>query len=90
VEFATGRGHPVVVFGPQGSRARWQRPGVQAYELAPTDELLSPLLYVVPLQLFAYNLAVTRGVNPDRPEGFDNVAIQKMIYIDLLEGWHEP
>lgn len=89
VGFATGRDHPVAVFGPEGSRAEWQGLGVQAYELPPTDELLSPLLYAVPLQLFAYNLAITRGTNPDRPEGFDNVAIQKMIYTGLLAGWHE-
>jgi glucosamine--fructose-6-phosphate aminotransferase (isomerizing) len=29
------------------------------------DELLSPLLTVVPLQLFAYHLALLRGANPD-------------------------
>lgn len=30
-----------------------------------TPELLSPILAVVPLQLFAYHLALRRGVNPD-------------------------
>ena len=29
------------------------------------DELLSPILTVVPLQLFVYHTAVRRGVNPD-------------------------
>jgi len=29
------------------------------------DELLSPILSVVPLQLFTYHLALSRGVNPD-------------------------
>ena len=29
------------------------------------DELLSPILSVVPLQLFTYHLALHRGVNPD-------------------------
>jgi glucosamine--fructose-6-phosphate aminotransferase (isomerizing) len=29
------------------------------------DELLSPILTVVPLQLFTYHLALQRGVNPD-------------------------
>jgi glutamine---fructose-6-phosphate transaminase (isomerizing) len=28
-------------------------------------ELLSPILAIVPLQLFTYHLAVQRGVNPD-------------------------
>ena len=29
------------------------------------DELLSPILTIVPLQLFIYHSAVRRGVNPD-------------------------
>ncbi|MEM3736715.1 MAG: glutamine--fructose-6-phosphate transaminase (isomerizing) [Candidatus Bathyarchaeia archaeon] len=30
-------------------------------------EILSPILYVVPLQLFAYYMAVERGYDPDKP-----------------------
>jgi glucosamine--fructose-6-phosphate aminotransferase (isomerizing) len=30
-------------------------------------ELLSPIAYAVPLQLFAYNVAVLRGLDPDMP-----------------------
>ncbi len=30
-------------------------------------ELLSPIPYVVPLQLFAYHLAVQKGLDPDKP-----------------------
>jgi len=30
-------------------------------------ELLSPTPYIVPLQLFAYHLAVTKGLDPDKP-----------------------
>jgi glucosamine--fructose-6-phosphate aminotransferase (isomerizing) len=30
-------------------------------------ELLSPIAYVVPLQLFAYHLAVQKGLDPDKP-----------------------
>ena len=33
--------------------------------LPEVDELLSPILTVVPLQLFIYHVAVRRGVNPD-------------------------
>ena len=29
--------------------------------------ILSPIPYVVPLQLFAYYMSVERGVNPDKP-----------------------
>ena len=30
-------------------------------------EILSPILYVIPLQLFAYYVAVHRGLDPDKP-----------------------
>jgi len=33
--------------------------------LPEVDELLSPVLTIVPLQLFVYHVAVHRGVNPD-------------------------
>jgi glucosamine--fructose-6-phosphate aminotransferase (isomerizing) len=35
----------------------------------PTDvhPLLSPIVYVVPLQLFAYHMSVERGLDPDKP-----------------------
>jgi glutamine---fructose-6-phosphate transaminase (isomerizing) len=89
VEFATGRGHPVAVFVAEGTTDKWQSLGLHIYELPDLDERLSPLVYSIPLQLFAYHLAITRGANPDRPEGFDNIALQNMIYTGLLEGWHE-
>lgn len=37
--------------------------------LPPVDELLSPILAVVPLQLFTYHLALERRVNPDTMRG---------------------
>lgn len=30
-------------------------------------EILSPILYVIPMQLFAYHMALERGLNPDMP-----------------------
>lgn len=32
-----------------------------------TEELFSPLLYIIPLQLLAYHITVERGQDPDRP-----------------------
>ncbi len=32
------------------------------------SELISPLIYVVPLQLLAYHISVERGINPDQPK----------------------
>jgi glucosamine--fructose-6-phosphate aminotransferase (isomerizing) len=36
-------------------------------EIPKVDELLYPLITVIPLQLLAYHLAVSRGYDPDRP-----------------------
>ncbi len=89
VEFATGREQPVALFCPEEMAALWEPFSIELCTLPAVDELLSPFLYVIPLQLFAYHVALLRDSNPDRPEGFDNIAIQKMIYTGLLEGWHE-
>lgn len=40
-------------------------------------EELSPLLYIVPAQLLAYYLAVTRGLDPDRPRGLSKVTLTR-------------
>ena len=89
VEFALGRGHPIAIVCSEEAASSWRSLGAYVFALPEVDELFSPLLYAVPLQLLAYGLAVTLGHNPDRPEGFDNVAIQKMIYTGLLEGWND-
>lgn len=41
-------------------------PRATVFGLPEIPELLSPLLAVVPVQLFAYHMAVVKGVNPDR------------------------
>ncbi len=42
-----------------------------------TPQLLSPLLSVVPGQLFAWALARTRGLDPDAPRGLDKVTLAR-------------
>lgn len=43
----------------------------------PCDELLSPLLYIVPGQLWAFHLAHARGQNPDKPRGLSKVTLTR-------------
>ena len=53
-------------------------PGDHRYALpvpVPTPQLLSPLLSVVPGQLFAWALARARGLDPDAPEGLAKVTL---------------
>jgi glucosamine--fructose-6-phosphate aminotransferase (isomerizing) len=40
--------------------------GLACFELPPLPEVISPLLTVVPVQMLAYQMAVVRGINPDR------------------------
>jgi glucosamine--fructose-6-phosphate aminotransferase (isomerizing) len=41
-------------------------PGAAVFELPQLDELISPILAVVPMQILAYQMAVSKGTNPDR------------------------
>lgn len=41
------------------------------------DELLSPLIYIVPGQLWACHLSRARGQNPDRPRGLSKVTLTR-------------
>jgi glucosamine--fructose-6-phosphate aminotransferase (isomerizing) len=40
-------------------------PNATVFSLPETDELISPLLAVVPYQILAYQIAAERGINPD-------------------------
>lgn len=37
------------------------------FEVPPVPEFLNPVVYTVPLQAFAYHVAVLRGLDPDKP-----------------------
>jgi glucosamine--fructose-6-phosphate aminotransferase (isomerizing) len=73
----------------EGDGAAWRDLGAEVFELPVVQEVFSPLIHVIPLQLFAYHLALAKGHNPDRPARFDNAIHQKLVYSDVLEGWHE-
>ncbi len=60
------RGGTVIAIGTAGDADLAQRAD-HVIHLPPIHELLSPVLSVVPLQLFAYELAVHRGCDVDQP-----------------------
>ena len=64
IEEAKARGARAIVVG---SSEELKRVADTLIEVPPVDELLSPIVYVVPLQLMAYHLAVLRGNDPDKP-----------------------
>src|SRR5690606_12774346 len=41
-------------------------PSASLFRLPQTEELISPLLAVVPMQILAYQMAALKGINPDR------------------------
>jgi glucosamine--fructose-6-phosphate aminotransferase (isomerizing) len=41
--------------------------GVHILRMPPIDELLAPIVYAVPLQLFSYHVAVLKGADVDQP-----------------------
>jgi glucosamine--fructose-6-phosphate aminotransferase (isomerizing) len=63
---AAARGAKIVVFASEGERGL---DGVAeaVLELPRTHTSLAPILYTVPLQLFAYHMARLRGLDVDRP-----------------------
>jgi glucosamine--fructose-6-phosphate aminotransferase (isomerizing) len=59
-------GAPTVMIGPKGEDS--VPANTLGLDIAPAAvEAFSPLVYVVPLQLYAYHSSVIRGLNPDRP-----------------------
>jgi len=60
------RGGRLYVFAEAGSGLA-AVPGVEVMEVAPTDEVIAPVVYTVPLQLLAYHVAVLRGTDVDQP-----------------------
>ncbi|MFN4132957.1 MAG: SIS domain-containing protein, partial [Candidatus Hadarchaeales archaeon] len=64
IEEVKARGaHVVAVCSDEKLRAHAH----EAVVLPPTDELLTPLLYILPFQLLAYYICIRRGQDPDKP-----------------------
>ncbi|NPV53078.1 MAG: SIS domain-containing protein [Firmicutes bacterium] len=41
------------------------------------DEVLTPLVYIAPMQLFSFHLALVKGLNPDQPRGLKKVTLTR-------------
>ena len=69
------RGAETVVFS---SDKQALKSAKTAFEVPVTvEEELSPLIYIIPAQLFAYHLARARGYNPDHPRGLTKVTLTR-------------
>ena len=74
--------------GPTAEKNAWASLDARFIEVPDHDEMFGPLISLVPLQMFAYYIAVGKERNADRPpERGDMKYIQEIIYTSMLEGW---
>lgn len=66
IEYVREQGGKVIAIANQGDR-EVELAATRTLFVPPTTELLLPALEVVPLQLFAYHMAVLNGCDPDHP-----------------------
>lgn len=66
VEEIKARGGPVIAVGTEGS-THLRELSDEFFPIPPCPEYLAPILAVIPLQLFAYHMAVELGCDVDKP-----------------------
>jgi len=62
----SARGGKLIVFADTDVDVK-SNENVQVLELEPVEDLISPIVYTVPLQLLAYHVAVLKGTDIDQP-----------------------
>ncbi|CAN5293361.1 glutamine--fructose-6-phosphate transaminase (isomerizing) [soil metagenome] len=60
------RGGELIVFADASTELR-NGPGIYVIEVPTVDKVIAPLIYTIPLQLLAYQVAVTKGTDVDQP-----------------------
>jgi glucosamine--fructose-6-phosphate aminotransferase (isomerizing) len=66
LQVVRARGGQLFVFA--GSDAGFRdEPGITVIPIVPAHEILAPIVYIVPLQLLAYHVAVLKGTDVDQP-----------------------
>jgi glucosamine--fructose-6-phosphate aminotransferase (isomerizing) len=66
IQEVRARGGRLLVFADQQSGIE-QDEGVQVVNVAPVNDLISPIIYTIPLQLLAYHVALIKGTDVDKP-----------------------
>ena len=61
------RGGKLIVFADTAGGMEAEGDDVQVIGVAPTDDLIAPIIYTIPLQLLAYHVAVLKGTDIDQP-----------------------
>lgn len=66
IQEVRARGGQLIVFADQESGMDDQA-GIEVIKVAPVDDVISPIIYIIPLQLLAYHVAVIKGTDIDKP-----------------------
>ena len=66
IQEVRARGGQLIVFADQQSGVDTDA-GIEVVNVAPVDDTISPIIYVIPLQLLAYHVAVIKGTDIDKP-----------------------
>ena len=66
IQEVKARGAEVIAIATEGDRRSPASP-ITSWRCPATPELLSPVVVTVPLQLFAYHVAMLRGCDVDQP-----------------------
>ncbi|MEE2981911.1 MAG: glutamine--fructose-6-phosphate transaminase (isomerizing) [Pseudomonadota bacterium] len=66
LEEVRARGGELYIFADSSVQVAAQ-PGIHVFDIAPAEDPIAPVVYAVPLQLFAYHVAVLKGADVDQP-----------------------
>jgi glucosamine--fructose-6-phosphate aminotransferase (isomerizing) len=67
VQEAAARGGQVIVFSDAAGAARLQGIATETIILPEVDHFVAPILYAIPVQMLAYQVAVLKGTDVDQP-----------------------
>lgn len=66
IQEVRARGGELIVFADTGTGFK-EEDGLTVIEVAPVDDIISPIIFTVPLQLLAYRVALIKGTDVDKP-----------------------
>ena len=64
---AAARGGQVIVFSDKAGAAKLKGISVETVILPDVDPFVAPILYAIPVQMLAYQVAVLKGTDVDQP-----------------------
>ena len=58
---------------------------IKVFELGEVEEVISPIIYTVPLQLLAYQVAIIKGTDVDQPRNLaKSVTVEWIFLVEMF------